>query len=71
MQRLCSEHWWSAGQGGVCLASPAADVALECLRGGLGTSYFLRCLRGRVVWRRACRERLAPGLECCRSAGRS
>eukprot|EP00962_Isochrysis_galbana_P024002 scaffold7325_cov120-Isochrysis_galbana.AAC.1 len=33
----------------------------------------LRCGRGqvRVVWRRACRERLAPGLVCCRSVGRS
>eukprot|EP00962_Isochrysis_galbana_P061261 scaffold36310_cov118-Isochrysis_galbana.AAC.1 len=33
----------------------------------------LRCGRGqvRVVWRRACRERLAPGLGCCRSVGRS
>eukprot|EP00962_Isochrysis_galbana_P013812 scaffold3936_cov128-Isochrysis_galbana.AAC.9 len=32
-----------------------------------------RCGRGqvRVVWRRACRERLAPGLGCCRSVGRS
>eukprot|EP00962_Isochrysis_galbana_P000055 scaffold18_cov111-Isochrysis_galbana.AAC.10 len=33
----------------------------------------LRCGRGqvRVVWRRSCWERLAPGLVCRRSVGRS
>eukprot|EP00962_Isochrysis_galbana_P040170 scaffold14525_cov151-Isochrysis_galbana.AAC.1 len=50
------------------LVEPPACRRVPCREAGL------RCGRGQVlvVWRRACRgERLAPGLECCRSVGRS
>eukprot|EP00962_Isochrysis_galbana_P040385 scaffold14618_cov82-Isochrysis_galbana.AAC.1 len=50
----------------------AAGSSLLCRRGPCREA-GLRRGRGQVlvVWRRACRERLAPGLGCGRSVGRS
>eukprot|EP00962_Isochrysis_galbana_P041221 scaffold15065_cov140-Isochrysis_galbana.AAC.6 len=52
-------------------ASHPVSESGECLVGSREAR--LRCGRGqvRVVWRRACREHLAPGLVCRRSVSRS
>eukprot|EP00962_Isochrysis_galbana_P039526 scaffold14172_cov85-Isochrysis_galbana.AAC.1 len=56
-------HVWALDQVG-----PRPSSVLGCRRVPCREAR-LRCGRGqvRVVWRRACRERLAPGLVCRRS----
>mmetsp|Transcript_26649 Transcript_26649/g.86084 ORF Transcript_26649/g.86084 Transcript_26649/m.86084 type:complete len:367 (-) Transcript_26649:61-1161(-) len=61
-----------AAPGEVMMAATNREIASACRRVPCRKARP-RCGRGQVrgVWRRSCRERLAPGLLCRRSVGRS